>query len=438
MTPALGIKFGEGPMREGVSEWNATHLTDPYRRATFKMEAEDLGVVDFLAPVAVSEVTSGNLVFTGVLTEASINGSTWSFTLRTGSQELSEIQMDGLIVGPGTPVPEQIRSILAVVGIPDDRMSIQGLALPPPNPFEITVPIEGVEMPTDPIPVGDVTLLGTLEPSMMVNDLSADPQRAEFLDRFRGASCWAHVIVQSSSLDEAEALGLSKIDLALSQLLLASRYSFSATTAGDPLPYSRRAAQLARNARGAIVHVRALTSPHRWLRGLNLRTESSELDATQLPPISQLRSDDDPKLGVAANSLRRSILAPDPYGKISLLWQCVELYVSSDGRTPPPKLFTSNEMTEAIERAVEGLSPEQTERLQGLRQFANNAPLAIRFESALEGDSVPFEGYELEALKRTRAIRNDLEHGRVLSPVQAADVSISISFMTRVLAFAMK
>jgi hypothetical protein len=95
-------------------------------------------------------------------------------------------------------------------------------------------------------------------------------------------------------------------------------------------------------------------------------------------------------------------------------------------------------MTEAIERAVEGLSPEQTERLQGLRQFANNAPLAIRFESALEGDSVPFEGYELEALKRTRAIRNDLEHGRVLSPVQAADVSISISFMTRVLAFAMK
>ena len=440
MATALGIKSGEGDVHTGVFNWKATALTDPNRSASLRISVADLGNVDFGSPVQVLDLQSAEPLFTGFITEAALDDQTWALKLRTPSLEISEQRSDGLIIGPGVPVAEQIRSLLSVAGVPDDRMSIHGLSLPLPNPFEVVAPIEYLRNEV-PIPIGDVTFVSELTGSMAVDDLHATGNdgldNAPLLDRYRVAESWAHVIVQSSSLDEAEALGLDHIDTALGQLMLVSRFSYSVDPTGIPRPFVRKESILGKVARRPIVHVRALRTPHRWLRGLDTKIESSAIDAQLLGLLSHVPTPSDPKLRYALRTLRRVLSTKDPYDRISAIWQTVELYVSSNGRQRPPKLFTSDVLRSAFRRATGGLTGEQTARLNEIKQMANEPPLLVRFEHSIAGDSVPYETFELDALKRTRKLRNDLEHGKVLSAIQAADIQMSVSLLIRVLVFAL-
>jgi hypothetical protein len=430
----LGLTFG-AEVRTGVMDWVATHLTDPYRKASLKISARDLGMVDFASPIKIIDLDSQQPIFTGVVTEALFDGLNWTLELRTGSQELSEIQSDGLVIGAGIPVQEGVRSMLATAGIPDAGMKIYGLSLPLPNPFAVIAPIDGLRI-SDPIAIGDVVFVGKLEPSMAVDDLATADNVHRLRDDFQNAETWAHTIVQSSSLDEAEVSGLRLIDLALAQLTLTSRFSFSNDPKGHPHTYSRHAALLAKVDRRAIVHVRALRTPHRWLRGLNVTTKQAEIHAEQISLLSQLPTPTDPKLRLSLNALRRCVATQEPHDRVSALWQVIELYVSSNERERPSQLFSSGVLRAAFKRAAVGLNEAQGERLLYLKQIANEPPLLLRLEQALAGDGVPYDAHEMEALKRTRKVRNDLEHGQSLTAIQSADINLSISLVIRILVFA--
>jgi hypothetical protein len=171
-------------------------------------------------------------------------------------------------------------SLLRIAGLPEDRIDIQGLALPLRSAFEVAVPAAGLLL-DGPLAVGKVTF--TRDPLIQrsVDDLRTEGSNA-LVGRFQDAKAWAWMTVQASTLDEAERIGLEPIDLALDYLLLAARYSLSSTPDGRPLHYRRPVSRLAIVQRGDVVHVRAMRSAHRWLRGIRWTLDRPPLDVSAL------------------------------------------------------------------------------------------------------------------------------------------------------------
>ncbi len=437
--PGVIIVFGDRDLREGLLDWKSSFAADGTGRFVIQLRTDILisSPVDFGANCQVllaGPARSRDAYFTGLVHSASIAGDITTLEMRTPNQGFSEQRMSGMVLGAGTPRLELMWSFLRIAGLSEDQINIEGLSLPPPSPFEVSVPVNGLKVEA-PLAIGEVTLVHDGPIPRSVDDLSG-PGR-DVVERFRDARCWAWVPVQASTLDDAERLGLEEIEGALAWLLLAARYSFSMTPAGQPLAFKRATNLLGRCSRGDVVHVRSMQSAHRWLRGLPWTLDSPPLSAENVRSLADVRPPGrsiDGRLWRAVTVWARAAEAASAVDQVSALWQALELYARS---TPIPRMFSPEERDALRDRLGGDLSPEQQSRVSELIEHLNDPPLLVRLAEAVKGDGVPLTDEEFTLLRRTRAVRNDLEHGTAPTPPAIDDdLRRAVAISGRILSFA--
>ncbi len=135
----------------------------------------------------------------------------------------------------------------------------------------------------------------------------------------------------------------------------------------------------------------------------------------------------------ALRAWRRAVRATDAIETVVAVWEAVEFYVSG---TTVPGMFSDVELKAAVAALTGlGLSDSQRDRLRDVIGSANSAPLFVRLRAALDGDDVPYSEEELSTLKRLRAFRNDIVHGRAKSDPARNDLEMAKAFVNRMLAF---
>lgn len=281
------VQFGERELRDGVLGWTSSPVTDPNRRGVLTLAGDALleNPVDFAASCRVlllSDDESVETDFTGVVFSAELSNGMLKTELRTSAQQISEHQMRGMVVGPGTPSLPLLWSFMRIAGVPEDRIRTEGIALPLPAPFEVAVPIDGVHLEA-PLIVADVTFTNDPMIARSVDDLLVEKSRP-IIKQFQEAEAWAWLTVQASTLDAAERMGLDAIDAALDWLLLGARYSFSIAPDRRPLGFARPSNLLPSPHRRDIVHVRSMRATGRWLRGTAWTLSRPRLQASALHP----------------------------------------------------------------------------------------------------------------------------------------------------------
>lgn len=431
-------QFGDREVIEGILEWASLPVTDPNRRGFLTLTKDTLlsHPVDFAAPCRVLvEADNGSRVtdFTGVVYSAEMSGAIWRIELRTGSQQLTEQRMAGTVIGSETPVLELMWSLLRIAGVPEDRIDIQGLALPLRSSFEVVSPVAGLSLDAAQV-VGNVTFTSDPVIGRSVDDLRTEGSMS-LISRFKDAEAWAWVTVPASTLDEAERIGLEAIELGIDYLLLAARYSLSLTPDGKPLHYFRPVNRLAMVRRGDVVHVRSVESAHRWVRGVNWTLDRPRLNVSAVQGVDVARAPSESNvLSRAVSAWRRAADAQRPFDQVSALWQALELYASGVSSLP---LFSQAELRSIrVKLAAAGLTVEQQQRIREMTALLNNPPLMVRLTNATRSDGVSLSSEEFAVLRRVRALRNDVEHGNVPTPPQTDDVHQAIAIAARLICHA--
>jgi hypothetical protein len=440
----ITLRVGDREITEGIMSWEATAENDPDRRGMLRLAKGALAAgVDYQAEVCVLDSTDipGRPLFTGLVWSATVrDDQSVDLELRTGSQRLREQDIGGLILGTNISAQERIYSILRLAGIKPERMMLEGLAMPLPNPFEVAMPVLGCRV-TSPFAVGEVTLVSNGPVAHAVDDLAntaaANTTMAgggRLIDGYRSACCWAWTTVQSSSLDVAEELGLNNLRRAMAWISLCVRHSFSTDPGGSIRPYRRDIATFGAPRLGSVIHVRALRSQHRWLRCVHTSlSELHDLDLTMLD-LPQMAA---PGLlardvWLAIISWQRASDSSDFLARSSALWQGLEHYAKA---APTQKLFSPVELDRLRAALPDWMNIEQAERFKTVVGSLNSVPLMPRLHAAMEQDGVPVSDQEFGLLKRTRELRNRIEHGELPSEADADDLRLATCLLGRLLAY---
>lgn len=438
------VKFGDREIGEGITGWEASPVNDPNRRGRLTILNVALSAgVDFAATVQVldNSSTPSRLLFTGIIWSATANADgTVDLELRTTAQQISEQRMGGLILGSEMQPLEKIYSILRLAGVKPEAMRLQGLALPPPLPFTIVTPVDGVRL-SQTISIGNVVLASDGFVAVATDDLLGAPAAQtmmlggeSLLEAYRSATCWASTVVEASSLDVADEIGLLRIRRAIGWLALISGYSFSFAPPGAAREYRREAAVLGHPTLGRVAHVRAATGPQRWLRCIDSSRFRVELDASILD-FAEARVPDsgEEELWEAVQDWQRASTALDFASKSSALWRGIECYAATSRSTA--QLFTSAELDRLREKPPDWLNQEQSARYSSFLGGLKVIPLMSRLEQAIERDVVPISAGEMQAIRRARKFRNKLEHGGIPSESEADDLGTAVSVLGRILFF---
>jgi hypothetical protein len=431
--PGMSARLGARTFRDEILAWQADPLTTSERRAwlTLRTDALEQGF-DYAAKcqVFLDGQPEPKAMFTGIVWSSTPTGEQTLIELRTNTQLFKEQRMGGLAIGGGAPVPEIIASLLRLAGVPDDQMIIEGLSMPVRGPFVVGVPVLGLRL-SESIKIHAVTFHtagGPIEAA--IDDLDGVQG---LKDEWHRGPAWATAQVRASSLNEAEDLGWSAVQKALNWLLLTHRFSYSITPDGAVAPYQRDPHGIGRAHLGQAVHVRALNTPHRWLRARESTFQEASITSREIgvKPVNVTDSD----FWNAVGEWRTAVMTDDPREAVSALWRGIEFFARN---ATLPSMFSRSERDEALKRASQGLSPEQHERLKAVLGGVNNAPLMTRLRARLGEYKIPIEHDEFDLLAQTRQLRNDLEHGRVASATEASTIRQSVAFFGRMLVYRAK
>lgn len=220
--PAVTLSFERGPVVEVQSV--RTH-----RQIGGGDCAEAVVAAEWLITAPIDYVSKAQLLasvgsfagplFTGQVTEVTVEGELARIRLATALMQLAEARSGGLSIAKGTDGPEAVWSILRIAGFPADQIDIGGLAPNHPSQFEVSVPIDGLVL-TQPVNLESARLVPTRPPSTL-----ADLPDSEPAQQFSSASVWAVAQFSATSLYEAEIGGLRVIDEALAWLVAIARFS---------------------------------------------------------------------------------------------------------------------------------------------------------------------------------------------------------------------
>jgi hypothetical protein len=76
---------------------------------------------------------------------------------------------------------------------------------------------------------------------------------------------------------------------------------------------------------------------------------------------------------------------------------------------------------------------KQSERLEDIESLLNDRPLLEKFKLALAADGIEVSSVALKQITGTRRLRNDLEHGSLLSEPEHRLVDSAIAVMNYVI-----
>jgi len=363
-------------------------------------------------------------LFTGLVDHVDPADPTTRVRIIGFEADLSEATTGGLQVGDGGDAREIIHCMFRLAGLSPDRMDLAGWVPGPRETFIVSAVLEGATFGRD-WEILDVTF--TAE-----NPAKLTLPPSEYVDRYMATDHWAYTTVVDDTLLDAERSGLAKIDDAISAIV--ATYSFSYPRLEGQLLSYRRDATRVRLARSDLVFVGSLTSARRWLRSQSETLLHPEVDLGDVLPawIEDFRSNE--TLRLPLNEWRLAVESNDRLARVTHLWRCIELYAAG---SRPSRLFSAADLGK-IRKALEAeWRPEQQTRLDDAVSGLNSPPLLVRVKAALKRDGIELTPGEFALLRQTREMRNDLEHGHILSREADIeldrDISRALSVMTRIL-----
>jgi hypothetical protein len=399
--------------------------------ATIELSVEELlrANVAYTPEAAVDALQAGSWepLFTGLVQSVDFDGDNAIVSLVGNQRPLQEVSLGGLVIGDGADAAEMVFSLLRTTGWPADRIVIEGWQPGPAEVFLVASPIEGVDI------VDDSTLLGVTLSS--TNPARTDlPTSEQLVGEFLDAGTWAYAAVEAESVFDAEVAGLNAIDLGLSAFRAISSYSYPQIV-GQPRPFNRDHTRAMVTA-SDIVFVGSLVSKRRWLRRLTDKTAVPRLALhnvmRDIPVSITPQADIEPDLARALREWRVASESKDDLVRVTHLWRAVECY---SRRSNPENLFRMKERKNLLRAALTAAawSDEQARRIEQTVGMVNSPPLLTRFRASLKADCIALPEEQFDVLRSTRPMRNELEHGRTLSPFQHRLLDNAISVANYVL-----
>ena len=399
--------------------------------ATIEVPVEELlrANIAYTPEAAIEALHDGSWqpLFTGLVQDVTLDGEKATVSLVGNQRPLQEVSLGGLVIGDGANAAEMVFSLLRTTGWPPDRIVIDGWQPGPTEMFLVVSPIEGVDI------VDNSTLLG-------VTLSSTNPARTELptseqlVSDFRGAGTWAFAVVEADTVFDAEVAGLNAIDLGLSAFRAISSYSYPEMV-GLARPFNRDHARAMVRALD-IVFVGSLVSKRRWLRRITDKTAIPCLPLrdvmANIPRDISSRTDIDADLARALREWRAASESNDDLLRVAHLWRSMECYAR---RSNPENLFSDKERKELLRTALNAAAwtDEQAKRIQQTVGMVNSPPLLAQFRSSLRADAISLPEEQFHVVASTRPMRNELEHGRTLSPVEHQLLDNAISVVNYVL-----
>jgi hypothetical protein len=303
-------------------------------------------------------------------------------------------------------------------------MELAGWKPGPSERFLVSIPVAGVVL------TGTRSIAGvTFTPD---NPCDAEFQETEVGVIFSGATAWATTSVEADTLFDAEVRGLEKIDLGVSSLRALGAYRFP-TFNSTVRPFKRSQARAKVRAIG-VTYVVAETGRH-WLRqvGKLEPTELLEVDSLVPEEIREfLDTSSDQMLNRSVREWRAAVDSGEDYERVAHLWRSIECYANHQSEGP---LF-SKEERKAIRSGLSTSgtwNEKQSERLEDIESLLNDRPLLEKFKLALAADGIEVSSVALKQITGTRRLRNDLEHGSLLSEPEHRLVDSAIAVMNYVI-----
>lgn len=427
----LRVRFGTHRVRPPFDQVEVVEALNTDARARVILDATQLagGPVEYRGESGIEEIQppAGELrpLFGGWVSRVELSGPTATVDMRSGPQ-LDEARLDRFSHAAGITDTEVVWSVAQFAGYRPDQLRIAGLR-PIREDFDVFMPVRGLAIETE-LAVGTIRLTSDRAAvEAAIEPLPDEKGKAIFLE----GDVWAVARTSATMLLEAERTGVASIEGELDRLALEAQYSLGAAPDGSVQPFDR-ASLFADPAVDPFVLVRGTATPRAWLHSLRMLPFRPSVGARRValdtPSVGRsVRFDE------ALRAWRRAVRATDAIETVVAVWEAVEFYVSG---TTVPVMFSDAELKAAVAAlAGLGLSDSQRDRLRDVIGSANSAPLFVRLRAALDGDDVPYSEEELSTLKRLRAFRNDIVHGRAKSDPARNDLEMAKAFVNRMLAF---
>lgn len=394
-------------------------------------ELIELPPLNYAAEVRLSKTTGSadKIIFRGNVTSAAVKTGEIHLKVAAGIDLFHETLIQGMAVA-NTSGLEQIWSMMRGAGLGEERINIEGFSKGPKEPFEVVVPLTGLTL-THGISFSEFELTKDAR-ILSVAQTIIKEEGAEILTEFASADVWLRLIVQASTLYDAEVEGLRKIDLFLSRLM--SRVQLSVSRIGPHHSEWDRKGLLNRLTRADVVLVRGLTTRRRWLRrpfaGSTSILNINELSDIDFPPLTyELPT----YLNEAFLAWRRSIHANHPLAAITALWDAIEFYSSQIKVVDD---FTKAETRQIRRDAVQSIDPNdeaRKNRVANVLNLLNQASLIQKFNLAMNEDGVNLADEETQILQKLRKTRNDFVHGKNVVIPTDAEMLLARTVVNRIL-----
>jgi hypothetical protein len=379
-----------------------------------------------------SEVTIGasrddgreELLFTGNVVDVAPGGERVRMRLGSGvglkERNVSPMWSEGI------SAPEIIYTTARSAGLPDERLSIQGIDELPEEVVEVTIPITGIELDSR-VRIGNITFLPHSRGRAAIAGAEVPELLAAALET---TSVHAVFITRTARLLEAEKRALQEIDVVLGWLRVYAHYGLLWRPNGRAQNFTREQAR-SHPRRGEVIVVRGLETRRRWVRVPEDRTPPPDLrlDAEPLPPPFPSTLSLAERQALIA--CRRAAGEPDPVAASTALSDAMEFYAAG---IAAPDLFDDDEL-DAIQKALPNLAPHKKKVVADSIKRLNSPPLKRRLLEATKRDSAPLSEEELAVLWKVRGARNRAVHGKSTEPPTDYEIAYATSLVARLLAF---
>lgn len=428
------VTIGNIDITKAVASFSFTQKLNAMTVGTIKLKPKELlelPPLNYAAEVCLSksQESGDEVLFRGNVTSVVSKSDEIEIGIATGIDLLEETVIQMAIADVNHL--ELVWSLMRGAGLGEERINIQGFQKGPIEPFELIVPISGIELSKD-ISFSDFEL--TRDPKIVeiANTINTD-KSAEILTEFAQAGLWLRLIVRATTIYDAETEGLRKIDVFLSRLT--SRMQLSVSKLGDYQGDWNRNRLFGTPVRGDAVLVRGLTTKRRWLRK-PFGGNASIIDVAKLPDVDfpPLAYELPLYLTEAFLAWQRSVHANHPLAAITAIWDAIEFYSSQIKTTGD---FTKAEARHIRKDAVQSLDEKneakKRSRVEDVLGMLNQASLIMKFDLAMKEDGVVLADEETEVLKKLRETRNNFVHGKEVTIPTDAEMLLARTVVNRIL-----
>lgn len=428
------VTIGNVDITKALASFSFTQKLNAMTVGTIKLKPKELlelPPLNYAAEVCLlkSQESGDEVIFRGNVTSVVSKSNEIDLGIATGIDLLEEtvVQMAAADINH----LELVWSLMRGAGVPEERINVEGFRKGPIEPFEILVPLRGIELSKD-VSFSDFEL--TTDPKIIeiANTIDKD-KSTEILPEFAQAGLWLRLIVRATTIYDAETEGLKRIDVFLSRLM--SRVQLSISQLGEYQGDWSRNRLFGTPNRGDAVLVRGLTTRRRWLRK-PFGGKASLVDVALLPDIDfpPLAYELPLYLTEAFLAWQRSVYANHPLAAITAIWDAIEFYSSQIKTTND---FTKAETRQIRKDAVQSLDEQEEakkrSRVEDVLGMLNQASLMMKFGLAMKEDVVTLSDEEMNILKKLRDTRNDFVHGKEVIIPTEAEMLLARTVVNRIL-----